>query len=332
MKKFYSLFFLFFVVSLLIPSFVFGEEKEVKKEKTAIVIANFGTTYPEGLTSINSIVSSVKKEFPEVCVKITFTSNIIKNIWRERQKEADKWLSQGVPKEILYVKGLLATLGELTDEGYKTVIIQPTHIYHGEEFADLLEYVRGLNSISTIKDKWKPFKKIVVGRPLLGSYGPLHDYHADIQKSVEALKGDVELAKSKKSVLVYMGHGNEFYSSGIYAETEKEFKKQYPDLDIFIGTVEGYPSLDDIIYQLKNHKKHHKISNKILIKPFMLVAGDHATNDMAGDEEDSWKNIFKKEGFAVTPILEGLGINSKIIEIFVNHIKDVAMENGINLK
>ena len=222
---------------------------------------------------------------------------------------------------------MVATLGELSDNGYKTIIIQPTHIYHGEEFSDVLEYARGLNSIKTIKDKWKPFKKIVVGRPALGTYGPEYDYHEDIEKAVKALKADVELAKKKGAVLVYMGHGNEFYSTGIYAETQKEFRKQYPDVKTYIGTVEGYPSLDDVVKSLKHSK-----NKKVLLKPFMIVAGDHANNDMAGDEPDSWKNVLKKAGCTVYPDIEGLGSNNNFAEIFVEHIKDVAKDNGIKLK
>jgi sirohydrochlorin cobaltochelatase len=300
----------------------------MKKNKTAIVIASFGTTYPSGLKSIINIINHVKKEFPETTVKVTFTSNIIKHIWEKRQREAQKWLSMGVPKEILYVKGMIATLGELSDHGYKTIIIQPTHIYHGEEFSDVLEYVKALNSIQTIKKKWRPFTKIVVGRPALGTYGPEYDYHEDIVKGVKALKADVELAKKKGAILVYMGHGNEFFSTGIYAETQKEFRKQYPDVQTFIGTVEGYPSLDDVVMVLKSHAK----SKKIVLKPFMIVAGDHANNDMAGDEPDSWKNVLQKAGFTVYPVIEGLGSNNNFAEIFVEHIKDVVKDNGIKFK
>ncbi len=328
MKKFSKILIAFTLILCFLSTSIFAMEKQMKKDKKAIVIASFGTTYPSGLKSIINIINHVKKEFPETTVKVTFTSNIIRKIWKKRQAEAEKWLSQGIPKEILYVKGMVATLGELSDSGYKTIIIQPTHIYHGEEFSDVLEYARGLNGIETIKSKWKPFKKIVVGRPALGTYGTEHDYHEDIEKGVKALKADVELARKKGAVLVYMGHGNEFFSTGIYAETQKEFGKQYPDVQILIGTVEGYPSLDDVLSVLKGHAK----SKKIVLKPFMIVAGDHANNDMAGEEPDSWKNMLKKAGFSVFPVLEGLGSNDNFAEIFVEHIKDVAKDNGIKLK
>ncbi len=306
--------------------FAMGHKKE--ENKVAIVVAAFGTTYPSGLTQILNVFNTVKKEFPHTKVAITFTSNIIRNIWHKRQPEADKWRKKGVPDEVIYVKNIIATIGDLIENGYKTIIIQPLHIYAGEEYMDVLSYVRGLNSIKTIKEKWMPFNKIVVGRPLLGTFGPKYDYHEDIKKAVKELKDDIELAKSKNACLVYMGHGNEFFSTGIYAETQKEFRKMYPDVQTYIGTVEGYPSLDDVVKSLRHCKKKN-----IVLKPFMVVAGDHAHNDMAGSDKDSWKNVIESNTkLKVIPILKGLGGKKQIAEIYVQHIKDVAKDNGIKLK
>jgi len=316
-----------FAAILLTTGVSMANMEKNKTEKTAIVIASFGTTHPSALKSIINIINMVKNEFPNTEVRVTFTSNIIRKIWQKRNKHPEEWIKKGVPKEILNVKGVVATLGNLSDEGYKNIVIQPTHIYHGEEFSDLLEYARGLNSIQTIKKRWKPFHKIVVGRPALGTYGDKYDYHEDIKEVVKALKSDVELAKKHNAALVYMGHGNEFYSTGAYIETEKEFNIQYPDVKTFIGVVEGYPSLDDVIKKLKKQKV-----KKVILKPFMVVAGDHAKNDMAGDEPDSWKNMLKKEGVEVIPVIEGLGSNNDFAKIFLEHLKDAAKDGGINLK
>ena len=313
----------FFIITNV---FAMGHHQKKEQEKVAIVVAAFGTTYMSGLSQILNIYNAIKKEFPHTKTAITFTSNIIRNIWKERQAEADKWIKKGVPKEVLYVKNMIATVGDLIEEGYKTIIIQPLHITYGEEYMDVLSYAKGLRSIQTIKKKWQPINKIVVGRPLLGTFGPKYDYHEDIKKAVEVLKDDVMLAKKKNACLVYMGHGNEFFSTGLYAETQKEFRKQYPDVKTYIGTVEGYPSLDDLVHSLKHCNKKN-----IVLKPFMIVAGDHANNDMAGDEPDSWKNVIKKAGFKVYPVLKGLGAKDKIAEIYVQHIKDVARDNGIKL-
>ncbi len=305
-----------------------GMHHRVHKDKTAIVLAFFGTTYPSGLKAIENILNHVKRAFPHTEVRVTFTSNIIRSIWRKRQANAQKWLSQGVPKEILYVKGVLATMGDLQDQGYKNVILQSTHIYHGEEVEDLLSYLNALRSINTVKEKWKPFNKLVWGRPIMGDVGDRYDYHEDLKKGIEALKPDIELARKKGAVLVYMGHGNEYWSTGIYAEAQKMLRQLYPDVQSFVGTVEGYPSLNDVVTSLKRHAK----SKKVVLKPFMVVAGDHAHNDMAGPDSDSWKNVLEAAGFKVEPVLHGLGENNGIAEIVVDHVRDAARDAGLVLK
>jgi sirohydrochlorin cobaltochelatase len=295
--------------------------------KKAIVLAGFGTSYPSALLNITNIQKAVQKAFPNIKVRIAFTSNIIRKIWHKRQHDT-RFLAanRDIPKEILYVKGPLATIAELQDAGYRTIIVQPTHLYCGEEFLDLCSYVRGLNSIKTIKKKYSPFIKLVIGRPALGMFGPTHDYHEDMKVAAKTLAKDVMLAEKNNSALVYMGHGNEFFSTGIYTEFQQIMRKTYPKAHIFIGTVEGYPSLSDTLFAVK----HSKI-RKIILKPFMIVAGDHANNDMAGDDDDSWKNTFKKEGIRVKCIIRGLGENQKWANIYVKHIKDVAKDNNITL-
>ena len=313
------------IVALLLGSMSFAMERQ--QNKKAIVIACFGTTYPSALVSITNIQNEIKKAFPGVEVKLAFTSNIIRNVWHKRQGDK-KFFSQhkNIPKEIVYVKGPLATIADLQDEGYRTIIVQPTHIYAGEEYADLESYINGLNAIKTIKPKYRPFKKLVLGRPLLGKPGPRYDYHEDFIPAAKALAPDIELARKNHAALVYMGHGNEFYSTGIYIEFQQALRKMYPDTRIFIGTVEGFPSLDDVVRGLT-----HSGVKKVVLKPFMIVAGDHANNDMAGDESDSWKMVIKSKGIKVIPVLQGLGENRNIAKIFVQHIKDVAKDNNIEL-
>ncbi len=314
------------VIGLTITTTGFAMGKQ--ENKKAIVLASFGTTYLSALKAIITIQDEVKKDFPGVPVRVAFTSNIIRRIWHKRQHD-EAFLKDhpDVPKEYLYVKGPLATIADLQDEGYRTIVVQPTHIYSGEEFADLCSYIHGLNTIHTIKAKYMPFAKLVVGRPALGTFGPIHDYHEDMETAAKVLKDDVALAKKEKAALVYMGHGNEFYSTGIYAEFQQVMRKMYPGVKIFVGTVEGFPSLDDVLSGLR----HTKV-RKVVLKPFMVVAGDHANNDMAGDESDSWKSQMKKLGIHVIPILHGLGENRGWARIYVQHIKDAAKDNGIELK
>ena len=324
MKKTGALFIgLLLTLSLSLPSFGMGRHKN----GTAIVLAGFGTSYPSALVSITNIQKKVQKAFPKVEVRVAFTSNIIRNIWHKRQGDA-RFLAEHkeIPKEILYVKGPLATIADLQDAGYRTIIVQPTHLYNGEEYTDLCSYVRGLNAITTIKKKYAPFVKLVIARPALGKCGPVYDYHRDMEAAAKTLEPDVKLAMENGSALVYMGHGNEFYSTGIYAEFQQVMRRTYPKAKIFIGTVEGFPSLADVVSAVT-----HSRIRKIVLKPLMIVAGDHANNDMAGDDEDSWKNTFKRAGVRVKCVIHGLGENMNWDEIYVNHIKEVARDNDIAL-
>ena len=330
MKKsaFVSIFVFFLTIVFCSVTLAAGHGKSSADQgKTAIVLASFGTTVPSAIESIVNIQDEIKKAFPGIPVKITFTSNIIRSVWKERQADAKKWLKQGIPEEILYVRNIIATIGDLREDGYRNIIVQPTHIFFMEQAQDLSSYVNALASIKTTKEKWMPFDKIVMGRPALGGPGDKYDYHDDMEKALKTVAADVEFAKKKNARLVYMGHGNEHWSTGIYMEAAKKMRELYPGIVIYIGSVEGFPGIEDVARYLSHHD-----SGNIVLKPFMIVAGDHATNDMAGDEEDSWKSILTKQGFKVIPVLKGLGSNDKFAHIFVDHIKDAARDNGINLK
>lgn len=296
-----------------------------KNSKKAIVLANFGTSYLSALKAITNIRDEVKASFPGVEVKVAFTSNIIRRIWHNRRNDLVFMKKHGVEfKEFLTVKGPLATIADLQDDGYSVVIVQPTHIYSGEEFADLKSYVGGLNGITTIKKKFMPFKHLVIGRPALGTAGIVHDYHKDMEVAAKTLKEDVELARKNGATLIYMGHGNEYYSTGIYAEFQDVLRRMYPDVKIFVGTVEGFPSLSDVVAEFKIAKPA-----QVILKPLMVVAGDHANNDMAGEEDDSWKKEIEGLGIKVVPVLRGLGENGNWAKIYVDHIRDAIKDNGV---
>lgn len=328
-KRVHSLVISLFMVMLLNVPVAWGAEPMAKNKevKTAIVLADFGTTVPTGMKAINNITETVRKAYPQTEVRTTFTSNLIRKVWKERQEEPQKWLDLGIPKDILYVKNFIATVGDLLEDGYTNIIVQPTHMFYMEQSHDLQQYVNGLASIRTMKERLKPFTNIVMGRPALGMPGDVHPYHEDIDAVVATLAPDVARAEKAGAILIYMGHGNKYWSTGIYAETEKKIRDTYPQVTTYIGVVEGNPSLEDLLLRLK-----HANSNKIILKPLMIVAGDHATNDMSGDEDDSWKSILTKAGFEVDPVLEGLGSNDAFAKIFVDHIADAAKERGIKLK
>ena len=317
---------MFLVASMSIQTLASGGGQQTES-KTAIILASFGTTVPEAVGAITNIQDKVKKAFPGVPVKVTFTSNIIRSVWKERQADAKEWLGKGIPEEILYVKNIIATFGDLREEGYTDIIVQPTHMFFMEQSHDLASYVNAMRSIRTMKQKWMPFHKIAMGRPALGTVGAQYDYHEDMEKAIQTLADDFAMAKKNKAILVYMGHGNEHWSTGIYSETAKAMREMYPDVKTFVGSVEGYPAIDDVLKCLSHTK-----GGKVMLKPFMIVAGDHATNDMASDEDDSWKTLIENQGLKVMTVLEGLGSNDAFAKIFVDHIRDAAKDAGISLK
>ncbi|QJB58212.1 sirohydrochlorin cobaltochelatase [Pseudodesulfovibrio sp. zrk46] len=308
---------LLFALTLMLAAPAMAGHHKKGPTKKAIVLAAFGTSYPQALNSILNIKSKVEKANPGVPVKLAFTSDIIRGIWQKRQNDtAWQKANAGVPKEILYVKNPLATIANLQNEGYEDIAVQSLHIFAGEEFADLESLMIGLRSIRALKARFVPFKRMRLGRPALGMPGDVYPYLDDIAAGVAALKGDVEEAKKMDAALVYMGHGNDFYSTGIYAELQREMQVTYK-YPIFVGCVEGFPNFNDLLAALKLSGKKN-----ILMKPFMVVAGDHASNDMAGDEDDSWKVMLTKAGYKVKTELRGLGSLDAWADLYVKHLKD----------
>ncbi|MCG8473178.1 MAG: sirohydrochlorin cobaltochelatase, partial [Desulfobacterales bacterium] len=285
------------LLTALFALFSFAPLSMAKAEPVdAVVIASFGTSYPEALKSILSIDKEMRRAFPKAQIKHAFTSNIIRKIWHERASDpAWKKEHPQIPAWLFDVKGPLSTLGELQEEGKKRVVVQTTHVYAGEEYLDLKAYVDAIAGIETLRAKWRPFSFLKLGRPALGKPGVHPEYHEDINLAAKTVSADVEKAKKLGAALVYMGHGNDIFPTSAYIEFQKAMNAIYPDVVTISGNVEGYPGLDHVVETLK--KRGIK---KIFMKPFMVVAGDHARNDMAGDEEDAWRVIFEKMGIHVT--------------------------------
>ncbi len=295
--------------------------------KKAILLAHFGTSYPVALESLENIKKKVRERFPSIETRICFTSNRIRNIWAARRRSPEKWLEQGVSEEIMSAPGFLGAAGSLQNENYRTIIVQPTHIYHGEQYEDLQSYVRALQSIRTIKKAWAPFEKILLSRPALGTYGIEHDHTDDINEVVEALGADFSKAEKEGAALVYVGHGNDFFSSGAFLEAQKAMRDKYPGVKVYIGMVEGHPGIEEIVRELgKDDVK------QVLLKPFMITAGDHAHNDINNDDHESWKGRIESMGIHVDVSMEGLGSNNTFADVFVKRIQETADENGLDLE
>lgn len=267
-------------------------------KKKALVVISFGTSHMgTRKKTIESCEKLLKKEFQDMDFYRAWTSKMIIKKLKKRDNEY-----------IMYPDELLE---KLYLEGYREVYIQSLHIICGEEYHKLLEIV------DNYKDK---FEKIILGRPLLSS---LKDYDdiADFVK--EAVLSDLSEDSNDKSATVWMGHGTEHSAHSSYAGLEYRLKRR--EIPSYIATVEGHPSIDDLLFFLKKDE-----IKKIHLRPLLLVAGDHAKNDMAGDEEDSWKNILEKEGFEVEVHLEGLGEFEYIQRKFVQNLKEAIDDNDEN--
>ena len=222
--------------------------------KSAVVLAMFGTTVEPALKSLVNIQTKVKARFPHTDVRIAFTSNIIRKKWQQRAADAEYRSSHPeIPEDILQVKTPLATIADLQNVGYNNIVIQPTHMSMGEEFLDLHTYVNALLDMGTFKKPaYKPFHKVALGRPALGTYGTRFPYADDIVTLARAMAPDAERARKEKAGIVYMGHGNEHFpgSGGAYLEFAARMRNLYPDVVTTIGNVEGFPGIEDVIESL----------------------------------------------------------------------------------
>jgi sirohydrochlorin cobaltochelatase len=287
-------FILLVVVVLVLTSFqVYAAEQQ---EKSAILIAAFGTSYHEAAVSIENVVKAAQQAFPEQTVVLSYGSRTIRNILKERD---------GVS-----IDSPMSALAKLADEGYGSVVVQPLQIMSGSEFHEILSIT---NAFRTMNDPHYQhiFSRIEIGDPLLTN-------EADYEKVVVALENDMKQYTSNAGeVLVLVGHGTEHPANSCYSQLQNMLQKHYGP-KVLVGTIEGYPTIEDILSQLKAMN-----AQRVTLKTFMLVAGDHARNDIAGDEADSWKTVLKKAGYEVQATLDGLGENDQMVQIWIEHIKDL---------
>ncbi len=299
------------------------------ENKSAIVLAMFGTSVESGLQGVLNLYEQVKAAYPASNVVLSFTSVFLCNIWRKRAVDPAYLLNYpDIPEEILFIQGPLAVIAGLQEKGYRDIVVQAVYLAPAEEYLDLLGYVEALASIKTVKEKYRPFRKLVVGRPAFGALvSSQYSYGEDILLTARSLAADSALAVKESAALVYLGHGNDTISTcGYYLELVVRMKEVSPGLEVFFGAMEGFPSCHDVLQQLIKAG-----IKKIILKPFLPVAGMHAQRDIFGTGADSWKSIFEQQGIEVLPVSAGLGEQNDFAQIFIDHIKDAAMEAAIDL-
>ncbi|GFI36248.1 sirohydrochlorin cobaltochelatase [Lachnospiraceae bacterium 50-23] len=265
-----------------------------QKNKTGILTVSFGTCHQKTrAATIDAIEAQIAGDYPQAHVYRAWTSHIIR-----------KKLAQVTGEQI---PSVTEAIEHILRDGVTHLFIQPTHVINGIENDRMKEDVFKYR---------EHFHCISFGSPLISST-------EDMRHVVRTL-GDAFCMEPDEALLL-MGHGSEHPSNTVYAALDYMFKEMgYPR--VYVGTVEAYPSLPVILRQLAGQK-----ISRLHLAPLMIVAGDHAANDMAGDEEDSWANICKKAGYEVTCHLKGLGEYPQIQQLFSQHIEQSITDAGGNI-
>ena len=273
-----------------------------------LLVVSFGTSFNGSRAAdIGGIEKALQTAYPDWSVRRAFTAQIIINHVQARDDEKIDNMDQALQRAV--------------DNGVKNLVVQPTHLMHGAEYDELTE------AVESYKDK---FESVSIAEPLLGEVGDSDDAVNDDKKAVaeaitaEAVKtagyDSLEVAEADGTAFVFMGHGTSHTAKISYSQMQSQMN----DLgykNVFIGTVEGEP--EDTACEAVIEKIKEAGYKKVVLRPLMVVAGDHANNDMAGDDEDSWKSQFEASGAfdKIDTQIAGLGEISAIQDLYVAHTK-----------
>ncbi len=251
----------------------------------AILVVSFGTSFPQTREkTIDRIEQRIAESYPDWQVYRAWTSKMI--------------MAKLLRRDGIKICNVTEAMERMLADGITDLVIQPTHVMNGIE-NDLMT-----QEALAFKDR---FHSISFGAPLLSGEQDNWDVIDAICEEFPDLKED--------EALVLMGHGTTHYANAIYAALDYAMKdKGYPN--IHLGTVEAYPSLDSVIRLLREQK-----AKKVILAPFMIVAGDHATNDMSGDDPQSWRSRIEAAGFSVECCMKGLGEYPAVQNLFIQHAK-----------
>ena len=281
-----------------------------------ILVVSFGTSFNDSrVADIGGVEKAIAEANPGWSVRRAFTAQIIINHVQARDGEKIDNMDQALERAV--------------DNGVKNLVVQPTHLMHGAEYDELVE------AVNEYKDK---FDSVTVAEPLLGEVGEdTATVNADKKAVAEAITAEavktaeydsLEAAKEDGVAFVFMGHGTSHTAKISYSQMASQMADLGYD-NVFIGTVEGEPeetACESVIEAVK--EAGYK---KVILRPLMVVAGDHANNDMAGDDDDSWKSQFEasKAFDSVECQIAGLGEIEAIQQIYVEHTKDAVTSSGV---
>lgn len=255
-------------------------------EQKAILLVSFGTSYEYSRRkTIDQIVTDVTEAFFGYRIYQAWTSKMILHIIRERDN--------------IYISTIEEAMSQILKDNITDLIVQPTHLINGLENDIMKETVLSLAPANL---------KVHFGTPLLTTTEDHHKVLDAVMKEFSHIPSD--------EALVFMGHGTTHYVNSVYAALDY-ILKDMGHSHAFMGTVEAYPDLEVLIRQVSRIQPR-----RIHLAPFMLVAGDHANHDMAGEDSDSWKSRFEAAGYEVICHLKGLGEYKSIRNIYLEHLKD----------
>lgn len=247
----------------------------------ALLCVSFGTSYPETLEkTIGAIEGDLARAFPDRSLRRAFTSGRI-----IRKIEA---------RDGIHIDTVSEAMEKLAAEGFRDILVQPTHFMGGIEYEKV---------VRSVKDAAGSFRKITLGKPLLGN-------GEDLEEFCGVLSSLAAPAREAGAAMVFMGHGTEHDANAVYAQLQEAAAP-----GICIGTVEAVPSLEDVLQRVRKMPQ----VKQVILRPMMIVAGDHAVNDMAGPEEDSWASVFRAAGYEVQCELAGLGEVPAVRAMYVRH-------------
>ena len=249
--------------------------------KKALLCVSFGTSVPEARAGIDAVARVLRDGFSDSVFELAFTSPTIRKILKSRGEEICS-----VPE----------AFEKLLEQGVTDVTVQPTHLLYG------IEYDKIRDQVAIYRDK---FQSVILGRPLVADT-------EDMKKLAEVLAQ--QYPPRDGEALVLFGHGTDHAYNAVYPAMQTAFNLMGRK-DVIVGTVEGWPALADVMKELEEGR-----FRAVRLVPMMLVAGDHAMNDMAGQDEDSWKSVLEGKGYSVSCVMSGLGVLDCVQQMYLQHL------------
>lgn len=288
------LFILFFAAAVFLAASRAWALSDDPPQKTGVLLVAFGATMPEANAAYENIEKRFRAEFPDLPMRWAYTSKKVRKILAQSGKSFDS------PAE---------ALAGMMDENFTHVAVLSLHVIPGEEYHGLVRTARAFEGLP------KGVREVVVTNPLLG--GP-----RDLEAAAAALMSMVPMDRGKDEAVVFMGHGTR-HPGNVYYPAMQYYLWRHDRL-AFVATVEGSPSLNDVSAELEaaGVKKAHLV-------PLMTVAGDHARNDMAGNEEDSLKSVLESRGIETAAVLRGAGEYDAVVDIWIGHLKSALDRLGV---